>query len=187
MIGKKIPVRGQPHIEMNDSWPLGQLDVDPFALPVRYELPGRTVFERALGSKRTVTLYRDHLVFWENAAFTNRPARVIPMGDFDAVVAVTGYARDGTFRIAISLVSARHDLTIPVYIADHTDDAAARWYAWARSLGLPVRTVEDDGSLHDPLSMLGSVMCGQAQPRRARAGSASRHFKQAWSRQHSTC
>ena len=186
MTGNKIPVQGQPHIEKRDIWPLEQLEVDPFALPVRYELPGRTMVERAFGSKWAVTLYRDHLVLWQGARFKRRLPRVISLADFDAVIATTGYARNGAFRIAINLVSARHHLEIPVYVADHTADAAARWDAWGRSLGLPVRTVEADGTLNDPLGMLGSVICGNALPRRARGGAASRHFKPVWSSQRST-
>ncbi len=182
MIGNEIPVQGQPHIDKKGIWPLEQLEMDPFALPVRYELPGRTMVERAFGTKWAITLYRDHLVLWQGAKFKRSQPRVIPLSDFDAVIATTGYVR-GAFRIAVNLVSARHDLEIPVYIADHTDHAAARWDAWARSLGLPVRTVDAEGTLNDPLGMLGSVICGRALPRRVRGGTASRHFKPAWSSQ----
>ncbi len=181
MIGKTSPVQRQPHIGAKDVWPVDRLEVDPFALPVRYELPGRTVLERALGTKWAVTLYRDHVVLWRDARFSRVPARVLPLEEFEAVVATTGTAGDHGSRIAINLVSARHGLSVPLYVADHTDAAAARWEAWGRSLGLPVRACEPDGSLRDPVGMLGSVLCGAPMPRRSRGRWATRRFKPVWS------
>lgn len=181
MIGKKSPVQRQPHIGAKDIWPVDRLEVDPFALPVRYELPGRTALERALRTTWAVTLYRDHVVLWRDGRFSNVPARVLPLGEFDAVVATTGIAGYHGSRIAINLVSTRHGLSVPLYVADHADDAAALWDAWGRSLGLPVRVVLADGSLRDPVGMLGSVLCGAPMPRRTRSRWATRRFKPVWS------
>ena len=181
MIGKKSPVRQQPHTGAGDIWPADRLEVDPFALPVRYELPGRTVLERALGTRWAVTLYRDHIVFWRDARFSHVPARVLPLEEFDGVVATAGPAGRFGRRVAINLVSVRHGLGIPLYVAGHADDAAARWDAWGRSLGLSARVVLADGSLRDPVGMLGSVLCCAPMPRRSRSRRATRRFRTAWS------
>ncbi len=174
MIGFKYPAPKKARIEHDTFWPDCQLHVDPFNLPVRYELPGRTAFERAVGATWAVTLYKSHIVLWRDGPLRRAKPFVMPLEEFDAVAIAGGYARSGKFRIAVNLQSKKHELSIPLYVADHSDDAAAYWQAWGRSLGLPVRVSGPDGSLTDPLKRLGSVVVGQALPRRASRQAAQR-------------
>ena len=167
MIGFKNPAPKKARIEHDAFWPDCQVHVDPFNLPVRYELPGRTAFERAVGAKWAVTLYKDHVVVWRDAPLTRVKPLVLELTEFDAVVIAGGYAKSGSFRIAVNLLSNSRKLSIPLYVADHSDDVASYWQAWGRSLGLPVRVVGPDGALTDPLKKLGHVVVGRTLPRRA--------------------
>ncbi len=174
MIGFKNPAPKQARIEHDTFWPDCQLTVDPFNLPVRYELPGRTAFERAIGARWTVTLYKNHIVLWRDGPLWRTDPLVVPLAVFDAVVLAGGHARSGRFRIAVILQGKNGGLSVPLYVADHSDDVAAYWQAWGRSLGLPVRVSAPDGSLKDPLKKLGSVVVGRALPRRAPGQGAAR-------------
>lgn len=154
MIGFANPVPIPTSDDEDVFWPTCGLHVDPMALPVRYELPGRTFFERAAGVSWAVTLYRDHMVLWRKALFGHRDPLVVPMSEFEAITVRAARSEDGAFRIAIFLRSTVHGMDIPVYAADHTADAAALWDAWGRVLDLPLEIVDADGTRRTPGGVL---------------------------------
>ncbi len=174
MIGSQNPAPEKARIERDAFWPAARLSVDPFRLPVRFELPGRTAFERVVGIRHAITLYPDHMVVWRNSPFVRHAPRVVPMDEFSAVVLDGGYTSRGEFRMAVRLESERHGLSVPVHVVDSTDELAAVWQAWGRSLRLPVRIRGGDGVLREPGHSMGGVALGPAMPRRPASDEARR-------------
>lgn len=165
MLGFKSPVPIPKCDESDVFWPTCGLHVDPAGLPVRYELPGRTYFERAAGVKWAITLYRDHIVLWRDAAFMRHEPIVVPMAEFESVTVRAAQPEPGSFRMTISLRNTVRGMEIPVYSADHTADVAALWDAWGRALDLPLEIVDADGTIRTP---------GDAMPPEAVVGRVAR-------------
>jgi len=168
MLGFKSPAPIPKCDETDVFWPTCGLHVDPTCLPVRYELPGRTYFERAAGVKWAVTLYRDHIVLWRDAAFMRHEPIVVPMAEFESVAVRAAQADGDRFRMTISLRNTVRGMEIPVYSADHTADVAALWDAWGRTLDLPLEIVDADGTIRTP---------GDALPREAAIGRVVRRVR----------
>src|SRR5690606_35438786 len=117
MLGIKSPLPIPKCDETDVFWPTCGLHVDPFCLPVRYELPGRTFFERAAGVKWAVTLYRDHVVLWRDAKFMAHEPVVVPMAEFESVTVRAAQTDDATFRMTICLRNTVRGMEIPVFSA----------------------------------------------------------------------
>lgn len=174
MIGFSGPVPIPSRNESDVFWPACGLHVDPQRLPVRFELPGHTFLERALGITWAVTLYRDHLVLWRAAPLTQHVPLVLGLAGFDSVTVRAAQPDSETFRIAIFLAHSGLDMEIPVYAADHTDDVAALWHAWGRSLDLPLELVDADGIRRTPGGATPPAAAIGRLARRAHARSAAR-------------
>jgi hypothetical protein len=134
-------------------------------LPVRFELPGRSFFERAAGVEWAVTLYRDHMVLWRKAFYVAHDPITVPMSEFESVTVRAAQPDTDTFRITLFLRNTVRGMEIPVYSADHTADVAAIWHAWGRSLDLPLEIVDADGTRRTP---------GEALPPHAAIGRMAR-------------
>lgn len=150
MLGFKSPAPIPKCDETDVFWPTCGLHVDPKCLPVRFELPGRTYFERAAGVKWAVTLYHDHIVLWRDAAFISHDPIVVPMAEFESVTVRAAQPAPDSFRMTISLRNTVRGMEIPVYSASHTGDVAALWDAWGRTLDLPLEIVDADGTIRTP-------------------------------------
>ncbi len=73
------------------------------------------------------------------------------ISDFSALIVKVGYRANGEVAVSVNLHSDGLGLDIPVYAAGDSRDAARYWLAWSRALALPVRMLERNGALRDPL------------------------------------
>ena len=92
----------------------------------------------------------------------------MPMHVFEGVaVRMVNDADDVT--IVIELLHRDPNLSVPLTVAHDMDEIVADWRAWGRVLGLPLLTVDVDGSYRPVEDRLGSVIVQVARPRRRRS------------------
>lgn len=140
--------------------------LDPFALPVSYFQPGTT--GRSSG-RAAVTLHRDHAV-------VTRPGRdgivTIPVNSFRGIaVRMEASPYSDTLAVVLELNHIDPALSITLVVANDPADVVADWQAWSRSLGLPMLLFEADGSVVEPVPLMGQVLLYRTRPRRRRASS----------------
>jgi Family of unknown function (DUF6101) len=138
--------------------------LDPFALPLRFEVPDHTADERV----RQVELHRERVVL-------RRALRGIKMAVNLPVAAYLGVAirveppspeADGA--VAVVLEHRDPALSLPLYRAADGGDIVAEWQAWGRALALPLLVAEADGSLREPFERMGAVRTDTPVARRRR-------------------
>jgi len=138
--------------------------LDPFALPLRFEVSDTTADARV----RSVELTRERVV-------VRRLVRGMLMAVNLPVKSYLGVA----LRVeppaspaagAVSLVLEHRDgaLSLPLYRAPDGTDIVAEWQSWARVLRLPLLVAEPDGALREPFARIGALRVGAPSIRRRR-------------------
>jgi hypothetical protein len=127
--------------------------LDPFALPLRFEVSDTTADARV----RSVELTRERVV-------VRRSVRGMLMAVNLPVKSYLGVAlrvepAAGSAAGAVSLVLEHRDgaLSLPLYRAEHGADIVAEWQSWARVLALPLLVAEPDGRLREPFARIGAL------------------------------
>ncbi|WP_371348458.1 DUF6101 family protein [Ancylobacter sp. IITR112] len=72
--------------------------------------------------------------------------------------------------IALLFVHADPALSVTLYSAPHIDDVVAEWRGWSAALGRPMLVTLADGSHRPAHAMIGRLIIGAVQGRRARRG-----------------
>jgi hypothetical protein len=144
--------------------------LDPFALPVRFEVSDHT----ADGRTRVVELHRERVV-------VRRAVRGIKMAVNLPVSAYLGVAiriEPPTEEVAgaVVLMLEHRDpaLSLMLFRAGDCTDIIAEWQSWGRMLGLPLLVAEADGRLREPFRRIGSVRIGTSIARRRRHSALQR-------------
>jgi len=138
-------------LERDVFWPNCDIEVDPFALPARYEVPCEAGDGASADERWDITVSRDYVIRRRISANGNMVIEPYALSDFCALIIRVGHRDTGGIGISVNLVSEGLGLEIPVYAASHSREAAFYWHAWSRSLGIPVRMLESDGRFRDPL------------------------------------
>ena len=132
--------------------------LDPFALPVRFEVSDAA----ADGRVRLVELTRERVV-------VRRAVRGMLMAVNLPIAAYLGVALRieppaGTAPGAVAVVLEHRDgaLSLPLYRADDGTDIVAEWQSWARVLELPLLVAEADGRLREPFARIGALRVARA-------------------------
>ena len=140
--------------------------LDPFALPVRFEVRDQAADERI----RSVELTRERVVM-------HRAVRGIKMAVNLPVAAYLGIALrmeqpSATTPGAVAIVLEHRDpgLSLTLYRASDGDDIVAEWQAWGRALSLPLLVAEPDGRLREPFARIGALHIASPLARRRRRG-----------------
>ena len=138
--------------------------LDPFALPLRFEVSDTTADARV----RSVELTRERVV-------VRRSVRGMLMAVNLPVKSYLGVAlrvepQAGPDAGAVSLVLEHRDgaLSLPLYRAEHGADIVAEWQSWARVLALPLLVAEPDGGLREPFARIGALRVALPALRRRR-------------------
>jgi hypothetical protein len=149
---------------INPVWESRAQRLDPFALPVSFEVADVA----ADGRVRFVELTRERVVL-------RRAVRGMRMAVNLSVASYLGVA----LRIeppkenaegAVALVLEHRDpaLSLPLYRADEGTEVVAEWQSWGRMLNLPLLVAEPDGGLREPFKRIGALRIEKAGPRRRR-------------------
>jgi hypothetical protein len=146
------------------------LRLDPFALPVRFEVADEAADERL----RIVDLHRERVVF-RRSVRGMRMALNMPVASFRGVaIRLLGQADNNPFSIAVVLEHGDPALSLPLYASAESDDIVAEWQSWSRVLGLPLLVAEGDGTLREPFKRLGAVRVEKPTLRRRRRNAIAR-------------
>jgi hypothetical protein len=144
--------------------------LDPFSLPVRFTAADDAADERL----RVVDLHRERVVL-RRSVRGMRMALNLPVAAFRGVaIRLIGEAGQMPRAIAVVLEHGDPALSLPLFLAEQSDDVVAEWQAWGRALGLPLLGAEGDGSLREPFARLGAVRIAAPLPRRRRRGALAR-------------
>ncbi len=138
--------------------------LDPFALPLRFEVADRSGDERV----QLVELQRERVVLrraWGGA----KTVLELPVASYLGV-AIRLEPPTRTTAGAVALVLEHPDprLSLPLCRTHDLTDIIAEWRAWGHALRLPLLVGEADGGLRAPLAPLGAVAAGLPIARRRR-------------------
>ena len=140
------------------------LRLDPLALPIRFSAEDTA----ADGRMRTVEIDRDRVLVHR----TVRGVRMrlnLPLAAFLGVAVRLMPARiEQDDAIAIVLEHRDSTLSVPLHIASETDSVVADWQLWGRVLRQRLLVAEGDGTLREPIAMIGPLMRGEVFRRRRR-------------------
>ncbi|MDR3496074.1 MAG: DUF6101 family protein [Ancalomicrobiaceae bacterium] len=144
--------------------------VDPMALPQCFKYHTGLDGEAGIAA---VVLDRAQAVVCRRLPSGIPMAMRMPMNVFEGVaVRMVNEADDVT--IVIELLHRDPNLSVPLTVARDMDEVVADWRAWGRVLGLPLLTVDVDGSYRAVEDRLGALTIGHARPRRRRSVLAKR-------------
>ncbi len=151
-------------------WQPVPLDVNPFQLPVRFNLS----VESSTGTALTDW---DHVIIRQGSITVER--HVPGVGycrEEHAIETFSGVAiridtTDGSpdgFAVSVNLHHDDPELCIPLHMAFDMNDASAHWQSWSRILGLPLLLAASDGSWREPFERLGKLAVNDAYARHPR-------------------
>jgi hypothetical protein len=140
--------------------------LDPFSLPVRFHAADAVADERV----RVVEIYREGVVL-RRSVHGMRIAVSLPVSSYLGV-AMRLFPPDGSAAatVAVTLEHSDPALSVPLFAAADATDLLAEWRLWARTLGVPLLVVGDDGKLHEPFLRLGALQIDRPCERVRRRG-----------------
>ncbi len=144
--------------------------LDPFSLPLRFEVSDKAADER----KRSVELTRERVVV-HRAVRGIKMAVELPVSAYLGVaVRMEQPAGDQAGAITIVLEHRDPSLSLELYRAADGSDIVAEWQSWGRVLGMPLLVAEADGRLREPFQRVGAINTASPCPRRRRRTTISR-------------
>jgi hypothetical protein len=146
------------------------LRLDPFALPVRFEVADAAADE----CRRVVDLHRERVVLRRSVGGM-RMALNMPVASYRGVaIRLSGEADCPPSEIAVVLEHDDPALSLPLFSAPDSDEIVAEWQSWGRVLGLPLLVADGDGALREPFARLGAVRIEVPTWRRRRRSAIAR-------------
>ena len=140
------------------------LRLDPLSLPVRYA----TEDVRADGRSRIVEIDHNRVLVMRSVSGVRMRLRIPLDGFLGVAVRILAAGESGHDAVAITLEHRDPALSVALHIAEEFDDATAEWQLWGRVLGRPLLVADIDGTLREPLKMLGALMVNEGAVRRRR-------------------
>ncbi|MBX3506443.1 MAG: hypothetical protein KF895_13270 [Parvibaculum sp.] len=148
-------------------WRGGELDADPFALPVHVAVKATSLAERAMGFIRFATIYRDAITAYDSSPILGRFEWSEPVSAYEGVaLRILPCDRQARNFVAVVELSHRHReaRNLVIYAGEDGVDASARWRSWGRVLNLPLLIEDRDGDLHPAERRLGAIQISHPQP-----------------------
>ena len=144
--------------------------LDPFALPLRFEVSDHTADERV----RLVELHYERVVL-RRAVRGIKMALNLPVAAYLGVAIRIEPPTDETAGVVVLMLEHPDPaLSLTLYRAGDCIDIIAEWRSWGRALGLPLLVAETNGRLREPFSRIGSVRVDAPVPRRRRRSTLAR-------------
>ncbi|MEC9367162.1 MAG: DUF6101 family protein [Pseudomonadota bacterium] len=140
-------------------WLARPLDIDPYQLPARFDLPVQSAPDRARRPLDRIEINPQSVAVERESAAGAAIRHQLPLAAFAGVAIRMEPMGEGSenFAVSINLHHDDPDLCIPLHVAYDLNDANARWQSWGRTLGLPLLLPALDGGWHEPLDRLGKV------------------------------
>jgi hypothetical protein len=166
----RVDAAGAPAPPERAGTPAGAPRLDPFSLPVRFTAAD----QGADAQLRVVDLHRERVVL-RRSVRGMRMALNLPVDGFRGIaIRLIGETGQMPNTIAVVLEHGDPALSLPLFAANESDDIVAEWQAWGRVLGLPLLVGENDGTLREPFSRLGTLRVEAPIARRRRRGALAR-------------
>ena len=140
------------------------LRLDPLGLPIRYA----TEDERTDDRSRIVEIDRNHVLVLRSVNGVRMRLRIPLDGFLGVAVRILFMGEDESCSAAITLEHRDPALSVALHVAADFDDVAAKWQLWGKVLGRPLLVADADGTLHEPIKMLGELMVNEGTKRRRR-------------------
>lgn len=134
--------------------------LDPRTLPVRFAAEDRS----ADGHTRTIELDRERVLLTRTVAGVHMRLN-LPLGNFLGIAVRVLSASE---TVAIVLEHPDAALSVPLHVAEESDNVIADWQLWGNVLGQKLLIAESDGSLREPFETVGLLQLGEVRPRRLR-------------------
>lgn len=159
-------------------WPVRPMDIDPFRLPAKFNLPVKTVAGQLLRAQDRILIEPAAIAIEREVLGARATRKKVALREFSGVAIraeLVGENED-KFAVSVNLHHEDPELCIPLHMAFDTDEVNARWQSWAKALGLPLLMPAVDGGWREPVERLGKVAVAPAHarnPRKALAGRRS--------------
>jgi hypothetical protein len=151
-------------------WPLRELDIDPFALPVRFALPVDSDADQAREARDLIEINQGVIAVEHQVSGVSSVRRALPLDDFSGIairIESLDDAIDG-FAVSVNLHHPDPKLCFPLYMSCDMNEVCARWQSWGRALKLPLLLPELDGSWREPIERFGKLKVNPPHVRPAR-------------------
>ncbi len=148
--------------KLKPVWAGSMMRLDPMRLP-------QVVSYAASGDSGDVVFTIDQrgARIRRNLAQSGLPVSIVlPYRAFSGIAARAIEDDAGRLTVTLELHHADPALCVPLLVADHLDDVAADWRAWAQACTLPMLLVEADGVARPLEDTIGAVRKGPAVSRR---------------------
>lgn len=148
-------------------WSDGEIDADPFDLPAQLAIRPTAMLSRAAGFIRYATIYRDAVKATDSSPIFGLFHWSEPLSAFRGIALRVAWrdASGDSPVILVDLLHAKDDRrSVTLHASFDGADAAARWRAWGRALGLPLLLEDQDGALREAERRLGSLRIDTPQP-----------------------
>jgi hypothetical protein len=154
-------------IAVGESLPAGSgraWRLDPRSLPARFSAEDRS----ADGRTRLVEIDRDRVLLTRTVSGVLMRLN-LPLSNFLGV-AMRLLPASGESPDTVAIVLEHRDaaLSVPLHVADDTDQIIADWQLWANVLRKKLLVAEIDGSFREPFATLGMLPVNEMIPRRLR-------------------
>ncbi|MFQ5625827.1 MAG: DUF6101 family protein [Methyloligellaceae bacterium] len=148
----------QPH-GLAARWPLCPIDLDPFGLPVRYNLPVDCDADHAREARDLIEITQNSIIVVHEVASAPAVKRTLDLEDFSGVaIRIESLVEviDG-FAISVNLHHPDPKLCFPLYMSYDMNEVGARWQSWGRTLKLPLLLPETDGGWREAVERFGKL------------------------------
>ncbi len=157
-------------------WPVREMDVDPFRLPARFNLPVKSISGKLLRARDRILIDPAAIAIEREVLGASATRKRLPLEEFSGVaIRAELVGQDGdVFAVSVNLHHEDPELCIPLHMSFDMSEVSARWQSWARALRLPLLLPALDGSWREPVERLGKVTVGPAHMRNARKALSAR-------------
>ena len=148
----------QPH-GLAARWRMSELDLDPYALPVRYALTVMSDEDHARDACDFVEINRGAITVEHQVSGDSSVKRTLSLEDFLGIAIRIESLDDGHdgFAISVNLHHPDPKLCFPLFMSYDMDDVGARWQSWGNALGLMLLLPALDGSWREPIERFGKL------------------------------
>lgn len=170
-------MRRQTHSSvLPDDWAFQPLDIDPFHLPIRYNLPLSGAAGQYFSGRDEIVLGRRSVTVRRVICGATLSFKRFALSEFEGVaIRIAAYVGpEGKHQVAINLHHEDPALCLPLYMDYDLDIAGPRWQALGRMLRLPLMVPVPDGSWAKPFEPEEPALLAYAIPRNPKLALASR-------------
>jgi len=159
----------QPH-GLAARWVMSPMDLDPYALPVRYALTVMSDAEDARDACDLIEINQGSIAVEHQVSGVPSVSRTLPLENFLGIAIRIESLDDGHdgFAISVNLHHPDPKLCFVLHMSYDMSDVCARWQSWGNALKLPLLLPSLDGSWREPIDRFGKLKVNPPYVRPAR-------------------